>query len=303
MTVVIDRFEVGREFATHGPVRVEAEDMVRWAAATDDYTTFHFDPSAAQKRGFDAPVVTGPWKSAVLKILLQGWLGAEATIRRFETRYLVPDMLGNELTFGGEIAGIDYAEDGSRLIECDLWIKRSDGTVSVKARAVASTFVDEGPGLPMDRLRKAVRLGEVVGTFEYRVDESDVNRFAAGIGGSVVTEHSPGTAATIFWAALDPIERRDIDPDNFLHHLPFPIVGGGNAFNEVEYERPIRAGDVITVTTRYTEVYEKQGSKGTLLFRVRENELRDAAGALVATTRCGHVLAYDLTAVVTKGAS
>jgi acyl dehydratase len=302
VTDVISPIEVGRKFATHGPVRVEAEDMVRWAAATDDYTTFHFDPSAAQARGFDSPVVTGPWKSAVLKTLLQGWLGAEATILRFETRYLVPDMLGNELTFGGEIDGIQYADDGSRLVECDLWIERSDGTVSVKARAVASMFIDEGQGLPMERLRKAVRLGEILGTFEYRVDESDVNRFAAGIEGSVVTAHSPGTAATVFWAALDPIERRDIDPDKFLHHLRFPIVGGGNAFNEVEYERPIRAGDVITVTTRYTEVYEKQGRKGTLLFRIRENELRDAAGALVARTRCGHVLTYDLTAVVTQGA-
>ena len=46
------------------------------------------------------------------------------------------------------------------------------------------------------------------------------------------------------------------------------------------------------VTTRYTEVYEKQGSRGTLLFRVRENEIRDASGALVATSRCGHVLGF-----------
>jgi acyl-CoA thioesterase FadM len=72
------------------------------------------------------------------------------------------------------------------------------------------------------------------------------------------------------------------------------MTGGGNAFNEVEYERPIRVGDIITVTTRYTEVYEKSGSRGTLLFRVRVNEMRDVAGHLVATSRCGHVLSYQL---------
>ena len=72
------------------------------------------------------------------------------------------------------------------------------------------------------------------------------------------------------------------------------MTGGGNAFNEVVYERPIRIGDVITVTTRYTEVYEKKGSRGTLLFRVRVNEMRDATGALVATSRCGHVLSYRI---------
>jgi len=46
------------------------------------------------------------------------------------------------------------------------------------------------------------------------------------------------------------------------------------------------------VTTRYTEEYEKKGSRGTLLFRGRVNEMRDAAGALVGTSRCGHVLSY-----------
>jgi hypothetical protein len=43
-------------------------------------------------------------------------------------------------------------------------------------------------------------------------------------------------------------------------------------------------------------VYEKKGSRGTLLFRVRVNEMRDATGALVAISRCGHVLSYRIDA-------
>jgi hypothetical protein len=71
------------------------------------------------------------------------------------------------------------------------------------------------------------------------------------------------------------------------------LSGGGNAFNEVVYERPIRAGDVVTVTTRYSEVYVKNGRSGTLLFRVRANDLLDADGDRIGSTRMGHVLAFE----------
>lgn len=56
-------------------------------------------------------------------------------------------------------------------------------------------------------------------------------------------------------------------------------LNGGDRF---EYQRPIRAGDRLTVRTRLADVYEKQGSSGSLLFLVWEHEYRDAAGALVA---------------------
>jgi hypothetical protein len=144
--------------------------------------------------------------------------------------------------------------------------------------------------LPLERLRAAVRLGQDVGSFTYRVQSNDVAAFAGAIGAAATGPHAPAT----FFAALDPVERRDLDLDGFLHRLPYPMAGGGNAFNEVTYERPIRIGDVITVITRYTEVYQKPGSRGTLLFRVRVNRMYDEAGALVATSRCGHVLGYRL---------
>jgi len=76
--------------------------------------------------------------------------------------------------------------------------------------------------------------------------------------------------------------------------VPHPKTGGGNAFNEVVYDRRILAGDVIQVRTSYEDVYERSGRAGRLLFRVRVNELIDAAGKRVATTRMGHVLAFDM---------
>jgi hypothetical protein len=47
----------------------------------------------------------------------------------------------------------------------------------------------------------------------------------------------------------------------------------------------VRAGERLTVRTRLAEVYEKQGSSGSLLFLVWEHEYRDSAGELVARLR------------------
>jgi len=279
---------VPHDFDEHTVVPA-TEHLLRWAGAVGDFSAIHFDRDVASARGFAHPLVHGPWKAAVLRRLLSGWLGPGATLQAFAVRYLRPDAVGRPLRAGGRLVEASPTADGAQELRCQVWLRDEDQQVSVEADAVAVLTTDPADALPMERLRAAVRLGEDAGSFTYRVESNDIERFAEAIGAT------PGQAApATFFAALDPVERRDLDLDAFLQRLPFPMTGGGNAFNEVEYERPIRVGDVITVTTRYTDVYEKKGSRGTLLFRVRINEMRDADGALVATSRCGHVLSYRL---------
>lgn len=265
------------------------ENLLRWASAAEDYSPIHFDRDVAIARGFDEPLVHGPWKGAVLRHLLAGWLGPDAVIRELSVRYLRADSVGRPLRFGGRLVSSEPLVDGTIEMRCTVWVRDEQDRVTVEGEGVAVAEPDSGGGLPMERLRAAVRLGQDAGTFTYRVDANDVETFAAAIGAA-----PRRTAPATYFGALDPVERRDLDLDDFLQRLPFLKTGGGNAFNEVTYERPIRIGDEITVTTRYTEVYEKPGSRGTLLFRVRVNEMRDASGALVATSRCGHVLSYRL---------
>jgi len=270
-------------------VSPSTEHLLRWASAADDYSPIHFDRDVAAARGFEQPLVHGPWKAAVLRRLLAGWLGPNAVIRELSVRYLRPDAVGRPLRFGGRLVSAASLADGSTEMRCTLWVRDDQDRASVEGECVATVEPDSAGGLPLERLRAAVRLGQDAGTFTYRVEANDVEAFAKAIGAT------PGTdAPATYFGALDPVERRDLDLDAFLHRLPYEMTGGGNAFNEVTYERPIRVGDVITVTTRYTEVYEKTGSRGTLLFRVRVNEMCDETGALVATSRCGHVLSYRL---------
>lgn len=157
-------------------------------------------------------------------------------------------------------------------------------------------------------LMTALRVGQELTCFTYEITENDIRDFLIAAGysrectgiGCDHSRHSPlgpgATAPMTYFSALDPVERQDLRLPDYLGDIAFPQVGGGNAnaFNEVRYERPFVVGDVITVTTKYTEVYEREGHLGRLLFRVRESHFRDAEGALVAVTRGGHVATFEV---------
>jgi acyl dehydratase len=278
---------------------VTLDQVVRWTAAVGDFTPLHYDADEAAARGFDGPVVNGPWKSALVMQVLQDWVSDRGTVESLECRYEKADVVGGSLAIrvsvtGREVDGVD------EVVACDLWIEDGDGrrtlSGSARLRVRPATTADDGP-LPLGRLSAVLRVGEPSGTFTYRVDPNDVARFRSAVSGrrdhaAVAGEPAPPT----FYAALDPVERRDLDVEKgVLATIPYAMTGGGNAFNEVSYDRPIRVGDVVTVTTTYSDVYVRQGRSGTLLFRVRTNTLADADGDRIGTTRMGHVLAFDVT--------
>jgi acyl dehydratase len=305
-----------RAGATIPPVTVAAtalEDVVRWSAAIDDYSAIHYDQAAAAAHGLPGAVVNGPWKAALVMRMLTQWAGIGGAVTRLDCRYRQPDVVGGPLTCGGAVTAVtpDGAHD---LAECEIWVECGEGRRTVTGSATVRLLrpVESDPGhaehgqavLATDALKAALRCGQEAGRFTYPVERGDIERFLAAIGDTVErwteTASADGgesrlVAPPTFFAALDPVERRELQIEQALDDIPYAKTGGGNAFNEVEYQRPIIEGDVITVVTSYAEVYERKGRAGLLLFRVRHNQLYDQAGVLVARTRMGHVLAYDLT--------
>ncbi|MBM4385896.1 MAG: MaoC family dehydratase N-terminal domain-containing protein [Deltaproteobacteria bacterium] len=61
--------------------------------------------------------------------------------------------------------------------------------------------------------------------------------------------------------------------------LPLKRVMAGGT--ELRMLRPIRAGDTLTATSRITDMVEKSGAQGPLIFTVRTTRITDASGALV----------------------
>jgi len=279
------------------PVQVTLADVVRWSGAIDDYTPIHFDAEAARARGQAGPVVNGPWKAAVLARLVTDWAGETATLTRLSCRYRHPDLVGAGFTCGGAVTAVT-PRGGVDEVECELWVEDAEGrrtvtgSATLHVRRTQATPSDPAEvSLVTEELTAALRVGSEAGRFTYPITQADLDRYREAVGDPALGDE---TAPPAYFGALDPVERRELLIDPTLDLVPYARKGGGNAFNEVEYERPLRAGDVITVATSYTDVYERNGRAGRLLFRVRTNHLYDQRGELVARTRMGHVLAFDL---------
>ena len=54
---------------------------------------------------------------------------------------------------------------------------------------------------------------------------------------------------------------------------------------EIEYYEPIRTGDVITMTSKITDLYERDTKRGLMLFQISEIEYVNQFGEVVAKQR------------------
>jgi acyl dehydratase len=73
--------------------------------------------------------------------------------------------------------------------------------------------------------------------------------------------------------------------DRFRHSLDLGTRSFLHGEQQIEFGRPILAGDRITVKTRVADVQERAGASGPMDILVLEDEGRDAQGALVFRTR------------------
>lgn len=278
------------------------EDLVRWSAAADDYTTFHFDPAAAAARGFDGPVVHGTYQASLIARMLTNWLEGSGTLTDLSCRYQRPVIVGRPLVCHAKVTAVDI-EGGNQEITVDVWTESPAGQVATTGTARLRRPVG-GVGnisLITDELLAAYRIGEVVGRYTFEVTAERIWRFASVLHDidleTVATHRSEQvgrSAPTTFFATLDPLELKIMSHGHGLDLIPYRATGGGNAFNEIAYDRPIRAGDVITVEVAYTDIYQKNGRSGPLVFRVRENRLTDASGTRIGVARSGHVYTFEV---------
>ncbi len=146
--------------------------------------------------------------------------------------------------------------------------------------------------------------------YKFPVEASHIMMFARGVGDTnrvyfdeeYAKNTEPGgiIAPPTFARACS-----QFDPDYFLRPKPgepwfgsakeatglpqgtdAPSSGGLHAEQHFEYHRPMRAGDVLTVTSRPGESWEKEGKRsGKLLFSETITEYRDQSGELVVTAR------------------
>lgn len=278
------------------------EDLVRWSAAADDYTTFHFDPAAAAARGFEGPLVHGTYQASLIAKMLTDWLGKSGILTALSCRYQRPVIVGHPLVCQARVTEVTIS-GGNQEITVDVWTESPAGQVATTGTANLRRPIGAVGSVSLigDELLAAYHIGEVVGSYTFEVTAERIWRFASilrDIDLETVathrTEQTAEPAPTTFFAALDPLELKIMSHGHGLDLIPYRPTGGGNAFNEIVYDRPILAGDVVTVEVAYTEIYQKNGRRGPLVFRVRENKLTDASGTRIGVARSGHVYAFEV---------
>jgi hydroxyacyl-ACP dehydratase HTD2-like protein with hotdog domain len=94
----------------------------------------------------------------------------------------------------------------------------------------------------------------------------------------------------LFW----PVVERDLMTpdgvaiDTFLPEFPLKRAMAGGL--KIDYHKKIFPGDVLTATRTLTDIFEKQGSKGPLIFYVVIMKVEDESGNLVIEEKTTRIL-------------
>jgi hydroxyacyl-ACP dehydratase HTD2-like protein with hotdog domain len=103
-------------------------------------------------------------------------------------------------------------------------------------------------------------------------------------------EAPPMFHVALFWdvVELDQLSADGVSIDNLLPKFPLERAMAGGL--KIEYHQAIMAGDLLTATRTLTDIYEKQGSQGPLIFYEVIMEVVNEAGEPVLTEKTTRIL-------------
>ena len=94
----------------------------------------------------------------------------------------------------------------------------------------------------------------------------------------------------LFWdiVPLDQLTPDGVSIDTLLPKFPLEKAMAGGL--KIEYHKPVYPGDWLTATRTLTDIYEKKGRSGPLIFYEVIMEIRDDDGELVITEKTTRIL-------------
>ncbi len=131
-------------------------------------------------------------------------------------------------------------------------------------------------------------IGNVEPSRQELVTRKDIRKYSIATGQKLRKFLDGDVAPPMFHIALfwDVEELHELTPDGvfidkLVPELPLKRAMAGGV--KVEYNRAIFPGDVLKATRVFTDLYEKQGSKGPLIFYVITTRVETSAGEWVLT--------------------
>ena len=128
---------------------------------------------------------------------------------------------------------------------------------------------------------------------EHEVERSAIRRFADALGDPNPLYQDEATARAAGYAALVAPPTFPVAltaNERFRHSLDLGTRSILHSEQQLEYARPIVAGDRITVVSRVADVQERPGASGPMDVLVIEDEGRDDKGEWVFRSRATLIL-------------
>lgn len=127
------------------------------------------------------------------------------------------------------------------------------------------------------------------------VTRRDIRKYAVATG-SKIAKYLQGDVAPpmfhvpLFWdvVELDELTPDGVSVDKLLPKFPLERAMAGGL--EIDYLRPIHPGDWLTATRTLTDIYEKHGRSGPLIFYEVVMNIEDDEGHLVIKEKTTRIL-------------
>jgi acyl dehydratase len=127
------------------------------------------------------------------------------------------------------------------------------------------------------------------------VTRRDIRKYAIATGNRQQRYLDGDVAPPMFHVPLfwDVVTMDELSPDGvFIDKLlpKFPLEKAMAGGLEIEYLKPIHPGDWLTATRTLTDIYEKRGRSGPLIFYELVMEIRNDEGELVIREKTTRIL-------------
>jgi acyl dehydratase len=116
---------------------VSPQRMQLLAAILRDPNPIHWDREEVAKRGLgDRLINQGPTNLGYITNMLMAWAGP-ACLRQLDVRFTANVFDGDRVVAGGVVTGVRH-ENGERLVDCEVWLDRAEGTRAVSGNATVA---------------------------------------------------------------------------------------------------------------------------------------------------------------------
>ncbi|MDH3510660.1 MAG: MaoC family dehydratase N-terminal domain-containing protein [Gammaproteobacteria bacterium] len=127
------------------------------------------------------------------------------------------------------------------------------------------------------------------------VTRRDIRKYSIATGQRIQKYLAGDEAPPMFHIALfwDVVELDQLTPDGISIDAlvpKFPLERAMAGGLKIEYHQPILAGDMLVATRTLTDIYEKQGSQGPLIFYEVVMQVETEAGEKVLTETATRIL-------------